>query len=605
MCGIVCYTGARQALPILMTGLSRLEYRGYDSAGVALQRKKSLDVIKRAGRLAVLNAALPKRSSALAGIGHTRWATHGEPSDLNAHPHTDPSSSVAVVHNGIVENASELAAYLEGEGFTLATETDSEVLAALVQHHYAGDLTEAVRAALTRVAGTYGLAVVHRDHPGEVVVGRNGSPVIIGVGEHEMFAASDAAALVPYTQKVIYLEDGEVARLGPKSYEIHDLEAGRTDRAPATVDVDAMLTTRGEYEHFTLKEIHEQPEALRRVMQGRLDKRFSTARFGGLNIDPRELLTFERIKLLGCGSAYISASIGAGMIERLVRLPAEAESAAEFRYRNPIIDTRTLYLAVSQSGETFDTLAAVQEIQRKGGTVLGIVNVVGSSIARQCGAGIYLHAGPEVAVVSTKTFANTLAAIALFALYLGRMRDVSPAEGRAIIDALEALPDQIQQMLDESDQFRVLANKYATFDRAYFVGRCEGYGLAREGALKLKEVSYIHAEAYPASELKHGPLALVDERTPTFAIVPDDELVAKNAATLAEIRTRKGPVVAIGQAEHLGAEVDDYIQVPRSHPLLDPILHLVPLQLIAYYCALARECDVDKPRNLAKSVTVE
>jgi glucosamine--fructose-6-phosphate aminotransferase (isomerizing) len=324
-----------------------------------------------------------------------------------------------------------------------------------------------------------------------------------------------------------------------------------------------------------------------------------------LNLEPRELMAFKRIKLLGCGSAYISAGIGAGMIERLARLPADAESAAEFRYRNPIIDPETLYFAVSQSGETYDTLAAVQEIQRKGGTVLGVVNVVGSTIARQCGAGIYLHAGPEVAVVSTKTFACTLLAFALFALYLGRMRDVSPAEGGRVIDALQELPNQVQQLIDRAGEFEELAKRYAHFDRAYFIGRCEGYGIAQEGALKLKEISYVHAEAYPASELKHGPLALIDAQTPTFAIAPDDDLLPKNISTIAEIKTRKGPVVAIGQSESFGADVDDYLRVPRAHPLLDPILLLLPLQLIAYYVALGRECDVDKPRNLAKSVTVE
>ena len=341
------------------------------------------------------------------------------------------------------------------------------------------------------------------------------------------------------------------------------------------------------------------------ALRGRIDRRFNTAHFGGLNLEPRELTAFKRIKLLGCGSALISATIGAAMIERLARLPADAESAAEFRYRNPIIDPETLYFAVSQSGETYDTLNAVQEIQRKGGTVLGVINAVGSTIARQCGAGIYLHAGPEVAVVSTKTFASTLAAFALFALYLGRMRDVSPAEGARIIDALDALPNQVQQLIDRAAEFRDIAHRYAHFDRAYFIGRCEGYGLAQEGALKLKEISYLHAEAYPASELKHGPLALIDAHTPTFAIVPDDDLLPKNISTIAEIKTRKGPVVAIGQGEALPTEVDDYVHVPRSHTLLDPILLLLPLQFIAYYAALERECDVDKPRNLAKSVTVE
>jgi glucosamine--fructose-6-phosphate aminotransferase (isomerizing) len=605
MCGIVGYVGNEAAMPILMEGLAQLEYRGYDSAGLALQRKDQLDVFRKRGRVADLRSVLPKRNAATAGIAHTRWATHGEPSDRNAHPHMDAGETLAIVHNGIVENARELKAYLAAKGVTFSSETDSEVIAALVADEYEGDLLEAVRRALLRVAGTYGLAVVHRDHRNELVVGRNGSPVLLGIGEHAMLAASDAAALVQHTRQVVYLEDGEIARLTPKSFQIQDLHANATHRDVATLDVAATRASRGDHAHFTLKEILEQPEALRSVIRGRLDARFNTARFGGLNLEPRQLMAFRRIKLLGCGSAWLSATIGAAMIERLARLPADAESAAEFRYRNPIIEPDTLYLAVSQSGETFDTLAAVQEIQRKGGTVLGVVNVVGSTIARQCGAGIYLHAGPEVAVVSTKTFTNTLAAFALLALHLGRMRDVSPAEGKRLLDALQALPDQVQSLIDREAEFAAIARRYARYDRAYYIGRCEGYGLAREGALKLKEISYIHAEAYPASELKHGPLALIDPATPTVAIVPDDDLLAKNLSSIAEIKARKGPVLAIGQSESLDAPVDDYIRVPRSHPVLDPVLMLIPLQFIAYHAALARGCDVDRPRNLAKSVTVE
>jgi glucosamine--fructose-6-phosphate aminotransferase (isomerizing) len=605
MCGIVGYVGNRAAMPILLEGLARLEYRGYDSAGLALLRRGRLDVHRKRGRVADLRAVLPKRSAANAGIAHTRWATHGEPSDTNAHPHRDASGKVAIVHNGIVENARELKAYLQSRGATFQSETDSEVIAALVADEYGGDLFEAVRKALLRVAGTYGLAVVHQDHPGELVVGRNGSPVLLGIGEHEMLAASDASALVQHTRQVVYLEDGEIARLTARSFEIRDLHANSAHRVASVLDIDATLANRGDHQHFTRKEIHEQPETLRSVIRGRLDSRFNTARFGGLNLEPRQLRGFRRIKLLGCGSAWLSATIGAAMIERLARLPADAESAAEFRYRNPLIEPDTLYVAVSQSGETFDTLAAVQEIQRKGGTVLGVVNVVGSTIARQCGAGIYLHAGPEVAVVSTKTFTSTLVAFALLALYLGRMRDVSPAEGRRVLDAVEALPGQVQSLIDREEEFAAIARRYAKYERAYYIGRCEGYGLAREGALKLKEISYIHAEAYPASELKHGPLALIDPGTPTVAIVPDDDLLAKNCSSIAEIKARRGLVLAIGQSQSLDAAVDDYIRVPRSHPVLDPVLMLIPLQLIAYHAALARGCDVDRPRNLAKSVTVE
>lgn len=607
MCGIVGYVGSKHAMPILMEGLGRLEYRGYDSAGVALQRANKVDVYKKQGRLEVLRGVLPKRSAAACGIGHTRWATHGEPSDVNAHPHLDHSGAVALVHNGIVENATALRDYLTERGHQFVSDTDSEVLAALIAEEFTvdKDLTGAVRRALSRVAGTYGIVAMHVAQPGTLVAGRNGSPVVIGVGDNEMFVASDVAALAAFTRQVVHLEDGEVATLQARAHRIEDLQAIISNRAAAEIDVDLTLASKGQHDHFTLHEICQQPDAIRRTLRGRLDTRFNTARFGGLNLEPRELMAFKRVKVLGCGSAHIAGDIGASMIERLARLPADAESAAEFRYRNPIVDPETLYLAVSQSGETYDTLSAVQEVQRKGGKVLGVVNVVGSSIARQCGAGVYLHAGPEVAVVSTKTFACTLTAFALLALYLGRIRDVAPAEGGRVLDALQQLPEQIEALIAREAEFAAIAKKYAKFDRAYFVGRCEGYGLAKEGALKLKEISYIHAEAYPASELKHGPLALIDPQTPTFAIVPDDDLLAKNQSTLAEIRTRQGPLVAIGQTESLTDLVDDYVGVPKSHPLIDPLLLLIPLQIIAYHAALARGCDVDKPRNLAKSVTVE
>jgi len=607
MCGIVGYVGGRHALPILVEGLSRLEYRGYDSAGVALQRKDKFEVFKKQGRLSELQRVLPKRNAATAGIGHTRWATHGEPSDLNAHPHADGSGSVVIVHNGIIENANNLRSYLVDRGHEFQSKTDSEVLAALVADEYADDedLTAALRRSLLKVAGTYGVAAMHKDQPGVLVAGRNGSPVVLGVGDNEMFIASDTLALAPYTKQVVHLEDGEIVTLRAKTHQIQDMNAVTTNRPASTIDIDVTLASKGSHKHFTLKEISEQPDAIARTLSGRIDTRFSTAHFGGLDLEPRELMAFRRVKVLGCGGAQIAGAIGANMIERMTRLPADAESAAEFRYRNPIIEPDTLYLAVSQSGETYDTLSAVQEVQRKGGTVLGVVNVVGSSIARQCGAGMYLHAGPEIAVVSTKTFTSTLTAFALLALYIGRMRDVAPAEGARVIEALQAVPAQVQSLLERADEFRVVAKKYAHFQRAYYVGRSEGFGLAREGALKLKEISYIHAEAYPASELKHGPLALIDEHTPTFAIVPDDDLTSKNCSTIAEIKTRKGPVIAIGQADELEANVDEYIKVPSAHPLVDPILLLIPLQFIAYYCALERGCDVDQPRNLAKSVTVE
>lgn len=610
MCGIVGYIGKQNAVPILMEGLSRLEYRGYDSAGIAIQRKNGIDVHKRCGKIRMLQSALPKKLTGNSGIGHTRWATHGEPTDNNAHPHTSNDGKISLVHNGIIENANQLRFRLKASNVVFHSETDSEILVHLIASIKANCLAERVRLALGQVEGTYGLAVLDVERPREIVIARNGSPVVLGIGEKEMLFASDAAALVRHTQQVVYLDDGEIAEITANGYRVMTLDAAPSEKTPATIDWSAETYDKGDYSHFTLKEIHEQPESVLRTLRGRLDNRFYTAHLGGLNLDPRELLGFRRIKILGCGSAYISGFLGARTIEQIARVPCDAEPASEFRYRNPVIESDTLYLAVSQSGETFDTLAAVQEIKRKGGRVLGIVNVVGSSIARACDGGIYLHAGPEIAVVSTKTFVSTILAFVLLALHIGRMKDLSVAQGKHLIEALKALPDQITQLLKIEPECERIAKKYAAYDDAYFVGRNLGFAIAMEGALKLKEVSYIHAEAYPASELKHGPLALVTDKTPTFFILPHDDLLEKNMSTVQEIRARKGPVLAITHPlEASNNETinlfSDVIQVPKSHECLDPILMLIPLQLLAYHIALARACDVDQPRNLAKSVTVE
>jgi glucosamine--fructose-6-phosphate aminotransferase (isomerizing) len=610
MCGIVGYIGKQNAVPILMEGLSRLEYRGYDSAGIAIPRKNGIDVHKRSGKIRMLQSALPKKLTGNSGIGHTRWATHGEPTDNNAHPHTSSDGKISLVHNGIIENASQLRTRLKAHDVSFSSETDSEVLVHLIASIQASTLAERVRLALAQVEGTYGLAVLDAERPGEIVIARNGSPIVLGIGEKEMLFASDAAALVRHTQQVVYLDDGEIAELTPNGYRVMTLDAAPTEKTPATIDWSAQTYEKGDYRHFTLKEIHEQPESVLRTLGGRIDNQFHTAHLGGLNLEPRELLGFRRIKILGCGSAYISGFLGARTIEQLARVPCDAEPASEFRYRNPVIESDTLYLAVSQSGETFDTLAAVQEIKRKGGRVLGIVNVVGSSIARACDGGIYLHAGPEIAVVSTKTFVSTILAFALLALHMGRMKDLSIAQGKHLIEALNALPEQINQLLKTEADCARIAKKYATFDNAYFVGRNLGFAIAMEGALKLKEISYIHAEAYPASELKHGPLALVTEETPTFFILPNDDIFDKNISTIHEIRARKGLVVAITHPQNENKQevlelFSDVILVPKSHACLDPILMLIPLQLLAYHIALERACDVDQPRNLAKSVTVE
>lgn len=605
MCGIVGYIGKRDATPILLEGLHRLEYRGYDSAGIAVVRDGALRTAKCKGRVRDLEQAVPPRFRGSPGIAHTRWATHGEPSDRNAHPHLDTKERVAVIHNGIIENANALRRRLEGEGVVFRSETDTEVLAHLIAAMPGESLLECVRAALRLVTGTWGLAVLDADRPDTIVVARNGSPVVIGIGEKEMFVASDPSALVRHTKSVVHLDDGEIAEIRADGFSTSTLDGGATEKTPHVITWTNEAFDKGAFTHHMRKEIQEQPDAVRRTLSGRLEPRFQTSRIDGIEMTARELLDVRRIKILGCGSAYIAGLLGAQMIEQLARLPASAEPASEFRYRNPVIEPDTLYVAVSQSGETFDTLAAVQEIKRKGGRVLGIVNVVGSTIARECGRGIYIHAGPEVAVVSTKTFTCTAVAFALLALHLGRIRDLSTAQGARLIAALNALPEQIEEVLQEERDIAALASQLARAEHAYFVGRAAGYPVAMEGALKLKEVSYLHAEAYPASELKHGPLALIAPETPTLLVLPRDDLFAKNISTAEEIRARRGPVFTVTHAGDLPLQVDGVMRVPKSEPELDPILLGIPLQLLAYHVALARGCDIDKPRNLAKSVTVE
>ena len=606
MCGIVGYVGRQDALPILVAGLRRLEYRGYDSAGVALVTRGGLKVHKAVGKVQQLETSLPKRMKGDLGIAHTRWATHGEPNDVNAHPHTDCSGHVAVVHNGIIENAGNLRAQLEARGHRFRSTTDTEVLAHLIEADEGDDLEQAVRQALVAVQGTYGIAVVDDRRPDRIVAARNGSPVVIGLGDHEMFVASDVAALVRHTQKVVYLDDREIATIEASGYRTATLDDQPTSKHPRTVAWGHEAYERGPYAHFMLKEIMEQPDAVARTLSGRLDPQFGTAHLGGLNLTPRDLLQIKRVKILGCGSAYYAGIAGAHMIETLTRVPADAEPASEFRYRNAVIDLQTLYVAVSQSGETLDTLEAVREVQRKGGRVLGIVNVVGSTIARQCDGGIYMHAGPEVAVASTKAYTCTLAAFALFALYLGRIRDLSPAQGKRLVTALQQLPDRIREVLAGADAIAAVAAKLVHAGNAFFIGRATGFPVALEGAQKLKEISYIHAEAYPASELKHGPLALITPETPTVVIIPRDDLYEKTLSSIAEIKARKGPVIAVTQAgDQPPAGADDVIVVPSTDPALASILLTIPLQLLAYSCAVALERDVDQPRNLAKSVTVE
>ncbi|MGF0316267.1 glutamine--fructose-6-phosphate transaminase (isomerizing) [Nocardia fluminea] len=610
MCGIVGYIGHRQAVPVLLEGLHRLEYRGYDSAGLALPHRGKARVCKTKGRVQDLrDKADTTALRGTAGIAHTRWATHGEPSDANAHPHTDVSGRIAVVHNGIVENAEQLRAELTALGIDLVSDTDTEVIAHLVARELDGSesLEDAVRAALHRVRGTYGLLVLDARRPAELVVARNGSPIVLGVGDGEMFVASDVAALVHHTQRVVFLDDGELATIRESEFRTSTLgvESEQTDKIPTTIDMVAEDYALGGFPDFMRKEIAEQGEAVRRALRGRLDDRFATAHLGGLNMDARELRSISKVVFLGCGSAYYAGQLGAQLIEELARIPATAEPASEFRYRNPVVDPDALYVAISQSGETLDTLAAVQELQRKGGRVIGAVNAVGSAIARQCGAGVFLHAGPEISVASTKALTNMTVSFTMLGLLLGRVRDLSAADGHRIVDGLRALPGAIDQVLTDEDAIAEIAHRYAKARSMFFIGRVRAWPVAREGAQKLKEVSYVHAEAYQASELKHGPLALIDQEMPSVVIVPDDELLAKNLSTIEQIKARGGPVIAVTNADLPPDAADEVIRVPRVAPELDPMLLTIPLQLLAYHTAIALGRDVDKPRNLAKSVTVE
>jgi len=606
MCGIVGYIGNQNAAPVLIEGLSRLEYRGYDSAGIAILGARGPQVFRKVGRVRDLDASLPRRLAGKVGIGHTRWATHGPATEDNAHPQTSEDGRISVVHNGIIDNAASLRERLDARGVKFTSETDTEVIAHLVARSEAGTLEEAVLDVLSRITGTYAIAVLDERHPDRIVVARNGSPLILGVGDHEMFVASDLAALVRHTTTVVHLDDGELATVTASGFRTFSQERENTEKVPTTIDIDLEDVGLGSYRHYMRKEIMEQPSTIERMLRGRLDERFGTARLDGLNLGPRELRSFRRVKILGCGSAFYVGQMGAAMIEELARVPADAEPASEFRYRNPIVEPDTLYVAVSQSGETADTAFAVQEVKRKGGRIVGLVNVVGSTIARECDGGVYLHAGPEVAVASTKALTHMGIGFALLALALARVRDLSIADGQRIISGLRQIPAQIEKILADEEQIAAVAQGLAGAESLFFIGRVRGFPVAREGAQKFKEISYRHAEAYQTSELKHGPLALICETLPTVAILPDDELTDRNLAAMQQIVARRGPLVAV---THPGVALGDLdapvITVPKNERELDPILLTVPLQMMAYHAALALGHDIDKPRNLAKSVTVE
>ncbi|WP_163505795.1 glutamine--fructose-6-phosphate transaminase (isomerizing) [Fodinicola acaciae] len=605
MCGIVGYVGARAAAPVLLEGLQRLEYRGYDSAGIALLDDFSLNVRKTAGRVARLRQLVPDGLAATLGIAHTRWATHGPPTEVNAHPHVDAGGRIAVVHNGVIDNATALRNELTAAGVRLVSETDSEVLAHLIALTSARTLESAVRQALRQVDGTFGLLVVDARRPGEIVAARRGSPVVLGIGDHEMLVASDTAALVRHTQQVVYLDDDELAVVRPDEFRTGTLDDRRTTKHLTVIEAPAGDDVLGDHTDFMHKEMHEQVDAVDRCVRGRLDENAATARLDGLRLDPRQCRMIQRVTLIGCGSAYYAGQIGANLIEDLARIPARAEPASEFRYRNPVVDPDTLYIAVSQSGETHDTLAAVRELQRKGANVVGVVNNVSSSIARACGAGVFLHAGTEMSVAATKSFTTMVVAFALIAVKLGRVRDLPATRAAALITALRLLPGQIETVLKQEDDIAEIVRRYRDARHLFYVGRVRGWPVAREGAQKLKEISYLHAEAYQAGELKHGPLALITPQMPTVAIVPDDDLVARNLATIEEIKARGGPVIAVTSARLPAGLADATIEVPATEPALDPVLPSVGLQVLAWCWAHQLGREVDRPRNLAKSVTVE
>ncbi len=608
MCGIVGYVGQRQALPVLLSGLKRLEYRGYDSAGVALVSDGDLKVTKSVGKIKSLEQELADVNiESSQGIAHTRWATHGEPNWQNAHPHTDTTEEFALIHNGIIENYRTLKKYLSQEGVEFRTDTDTEVLIHLICHNYKGDLTKAVRNALTRVEGTYGIAVVSSKHPDMLVAARMGSPLVIGLGEGEHFLASDVSAMIEFTNKVMYLEDGEIATLTADDYAITTTENVRI--TPHVQEVNGTLDEieKGGYEHFMLKEIHEQQTTVRQAIRGKLNIEEGITRLNGLNLQYEELRRIRRVLITACGTSWHAGLIGEYMIEDLARIPVEVEYASEFRYRSPIFDDETVLFAISQSGETADTFAALRESRKHGVTSLGIVNVVGSSIARETDGGVYTHAGPEIGVASTKAFTSQVTVLSLISILLGRMRNVSVQQGQELLKGLEKIPSQIGEILKREEAIREIAALYHKKDNFLYLGRGINFPVALEGALKLKEISYIHAEGYPAAEMKHGPIALIDENMPVVVIALKDPVYDKVMSNIAEVRARNGNVIAIateGDTE-IAERVNHVIYIPQTNRLLTPLLSVIPLQLLAYHIAVLRGCHIDQPRNLAKSVTVE
>ena len=608
MCGILAYLGKEPALPILLEGLRRLEYRGYDSSGLAVMEDSQVLCHKAEGKIQALEDQLVDAQwEGSAGIAHTRWATHGKPSAANAHPHSDCRGRIFVVHNGIIENHRSLKEQLLSRGHEFESETDTEVLAHLIEEYHQEGLLQAVKEALLLVQGTYGIAVLSADHPGKVVMAAKGSPLILGIGDKGIWAASDVCALVSHTREVVYLHDDDLVLIDSEGYQISNLHSQDISRPQHTIDWDITAAEKQGYPHFMLKEIHEQPRAVENAMRGRLLPAEGISRLGGLRDVWEEILDMERLFIVSCGTSYYAGLLGRYIIEHSTDIAVEVDLASEFRYRKLNFKEGTVVLAISQSGETADTLAAIREARRKGALVLGLVNVVGSSIARETDAGVYNHAGPEVGVASTKSFISQLTILYLIALSLARHQTLSLTEGQSFLNELISIPDKIQQILDNASHIQAVARRFSRYKNFLYLGRKFNYPIALEGALKLKEISYLHSEAYAAGEMKHGPIALIDENFPSVCLAPRDSSYEKMLSNIQEVRARNGPVIAVGTEgdEELPQLCDELIEVPATHEILLPLLTTVPMQLLAYYIAEENGCEIDQPRNLAKSVTVE
>jgi glucosamine--fructose-6-phosphate aminotransferase (isomerizing) len=608
MCGIVGYIGKSPAMPILLEALKRLEYRGYDSAGIAVLENGKINLEKTAGKISRLERRLSGRSvPGSVGIAHTRWATHGEPTETNAHPHLDCSGSIAVIHNGIIENYRVLKKRLEDSGHRFKTETDTEVIAHLIEEFYEDSLENAVQRTASQLEGTYGLVVLSTRDPNKLIGVRNGSPLVVGIADDAYLLASDVSAFLKHTRQVIYLDDKEMVIVEPSGFTTMTVDNVTVQKEIQEVSWDLGMIEKGGYPHFMLKEIFEQPETIQNAFRGRIIREEGLAKLGGLNMTDEELRNIKRIVILGCGTSWHAALIGEYMVEEHSRVPVEVEYASEFRYRNPIIEPGTITFAISQSGETIDTLEAMKEAKRKGSKVLGICNVVGSTIARESDGGVYIHAGPEIGVASTKAFTSQVTALNVLAIMIGRMRYMSKSKGQQIIEHLVKIPEQVQQILDQNDQIEQIAKSYCNDSNFLYLGRGSHFPVALEGALKLKEISYVHAEGYPAAEMKHGPIALIDDNMPVVVICPRDNAYNKILGNIAEVKARRGRLIVIAteEDEEVAKVADHVITVPQTLDMLYPILTVIPLQLLAYHIAVLRGCNVDQPRNLAKSVTVE